>query len=196
VLIPRLFSRVAEALASHRAPTAVRRSDAVDVAGFLRLLQMMQAELRAGASAMEAFKAAAAHVRIVDVDARFTNPFTRLRSRDPEVQRVRKCCVDMWELHHERGMALGPLLATAEQTLVSARDAAELVKQETASVRASATMLTVLPVMSPLLGLVLGCNPWQWLLFTKAGWLVAFVSTMLLCANLVAVSAIARGAAR
>ena len=173
-----------------------RGAFAFAAADLLRLLQMMQAELQAGATAVDSYSAAAAHDGGNSIDARFANPFERMHSRDPAVDRVRACCAELWDLHLERGLALSPLLKMAEEVLARVADAREHVRQETAGIRASATMLSILPAISPLLGLLLGCNPLGWLMSTIAGAVVAGTSVLLLVANHIAVTSIARRAVR
>ena len=172
----------------------VRSTCLVNSEDFRRLLQMMQAEMHAGAAAVDAYRVAAGHTDVNSIDARFANPFERIHSRDEAVDRVRRCCVDLWDLHLQRGIALTPLLQMAEEVLASVADAREHVRQETAGIRASATMLSILPAISPLLGLLLGCNPLAWLLSTPAGVVVAGTSVSLLAANHFAVASIARRA--
>lgn len=158
------------------------------------LLRAMQSELNSGAMSVAAFNSAAVQAGISGADARFANPFDLLDCDEGPTARVRRCCATSWNLHRDRGIALAPLLAMAENLLTDLADAQERVAQEISSIRASTRLLSGLPIISPLMGIAIGCNPWAWLFGTRAGVTVAIAGMLLLVANHWLVALIARKA--
>jgi tight adherence protein B len=163
-----------------------RQRDA-QLAVYADYLGRIRAELRAGAVPVDAVISAGAATHVAASNPRFGNPFQAvgLSMGDVAVVRALNCCAAAWESHHARGLALEPLIAVAEQTLRDARELRLMVDEETASVRASSRMLMFLPLISPLFGLSMGCDPWAWLFGTPLGWMTFAAGFLLVVANIV-----------
>ena len=162
------------------------------VSAHAEFLSRARAEVAAGSTAVDALAYAADAVGMSVPDPRFGNPFALIpetagaaaSTRLPHaVSRAWNLCRCAWDVHHEHGVALAPLLGVAERILRDEQELQSLLDNELASVRASSRMLMVLPAVTPLLGLTMGCDPWGWLAGNPAGWAVAFAGAVLFAAS-------------
>ena len=156
-------------------------------------LELLTAELRAGAHPVRAFEAAAgetagsvgAGLRTVaaraglgaDVPAGLRAAAAESRS-GAHWQRLAAC----WELASQQGLPIGVLMRTAQLDIAERQRYWAQVDAAMAGARATATILASLPVLGVVLGELLGASPTTFLSRGGGGW-VLFVGVLLLCAG-------------
>jgi tight adherence protein B len=155
-----------------------RRADAVAV------VQLVQAELEAGADPAVALEAGADH-RAFGADLAVMAEEIR-QARDPTTV----VPIELVPLAHAMrvcagsGASAATVLATVRDQLQSELDRCAAVTAALAGVRASAVLLALLPAVGVALGAGLGVNPLRLLLTTPSGHLLVLIGVGLECVGL------------
>lgn len=172
-----------------------RRRRAAEAAALQAALDVLAGELRAGAHPVVAFETAAAEVA-GDVAAALRGVAARARlgvdvptglhaaaarSAVPTYWFRLAVC---WELASRHGLAIATLMRTAHRDVVEREQFESRVAAGMAGARATATVLTGLPVLGMGLGQLVGAEPVRFLLSGGLGGALLVVGTALACAGL------------
>lgn len=164
-----------------RRRTWPRRGGAPPAAeSLLERLDMVAAQVRAGAAPLDAWSAAAdvldapaaADESVAPLAPRVVDPMADLErwaGRDASTRAAARSAVAAWRLAERTGAPLGDLLDSAGATLRAQRADRAAVEAAVAGPRATTRLLLALPVAGIGLGELIGAGPVHVLLLTSAG---------------------------
>lgn len=188
--------------ASSWAQARERRRVANRLARAVETLQAVAAELRAGNDLAAALRSAGT-VADTAMCAALTRAAQAIQMGDDPAASLERTAADgvdqlagLVRLSGSRGIALAEavevLAGDATEQAIARRDVASLL----AGPRATAALLTLLPVFGIVMGQTIGADPWQVLLHTSAGAIAMIAGTVLAAAGVIWTGAMVRGAER
>jgi tight adherence protein B len=168
-----------------------RSRRASDEGGTLQTaLDVLVGELRVGSHPVDAFRVAAdetvgtvaASLRAVAARARLGAEVTaglRLQARSSALPAHWERLAVCWQLASEQGLAIATLMRAAQRDIAERQRFSARVVSGMAGARATAAVLTGLPVLGVLLGQLIGARPLTFLLSGHVGgWLLVIGSTL------------------